>query len=225
MRLLFLGLSAACLFGSVPAQASDRPFTRAELVAFLKETVPYWADPGYDAACERAAATVAARGIGFSYDGGFDAELHQAGACPPVLAAMRRSRAGATGAAAATGAGRGSVAAAQPRTQVSATQPQAAQAGKARPGRYRIFSYGNVSSPLLLGYIDLKANGTYTVLDRGARATSSGRYSHGNGGVEWNTGIYATAYKRSPFEVRRAGKDHVLKLNRVTVAVHSSDVR
>ena len=223
MRLLFLALSGASLLVSLPAQASDRPFTRAELVAFLKDSVPYWADPGYDAACERAAEAVAARGIGFSYDGSFDAELHQAGACPPVLAAMRRSGSGA-GAAAATGARAAPAAVAQARAQAPA-RPAAAQLGNARPGRYRIFSYGNVMSPLLLGYIDLKANGTYTALDRAARPTSSGRYSHADGAVEWKTGVYATAYKRSPFEVRRAGKDHVLKLNRVTVAVQSSDVR
>ena len=80
-------------------------------------------------------------------------------------------------------------------------------------------------SPLLLGYVDLKANGSYTVLDRGARPVGSGRYSFSGGGVDWKTGLYSTNYKRSDFEVRRGGKDHVLKLNRVTVAVHSTDVR
>lgn len=225
MRLLFLALSGGSLFAAVPAEAAHRPFTRAELVAFLKDTVPYWADPGYDAACERAAKAVASRGISFSYDGEFDAELHQAGACPPVLTEMRRSRVRAATAPSAAPEAASAAPAARNRPQGTATSTASVQPGRARPGRYRIFSYGNVMSPLLLGYIDLKWNGTYTVLDRAARPTSNGHYSHVGGGVEWQTGVYASAYKRSDFEVRRNGKDHVLKLNRVTVAVHSTDVR
>lgn len=225
MRLLFLAFSTGSLFGAVPATASDSPFARAELIGFLKETVPYWADPGYDAACERAAKTVASRGISFFYDGEFDAELHQAGACSPVLAAMRRPRPAPATARTPTPVGTAAAPAARRSPPGATSSTTSVQSGRARPGRYRIFSYGNVMSPLLLGYIDLKGDGTYTVLDRAARPASSGRYSHVGGGVEWKTGVYASAYKHSALEVRRDGKDHVLKLNRVTVAVHSTDVR
>ena len=139
MRPLFFGLALAVLTAASPAAAADGPFTRAELIAYLKQNIPYWAEPDYDAACERAAETVRTRGISFSYDGSFDQELHQAGACPPVLAAMRAGRRPA--AAAPTGPAAGNKASpAQAARAEAPVRAAAAQSGTVRPCRYLIFS-------------------------------------------------------------------------------------
>ena len=95
-----------------------------------------------------------------------------------------------------------------------------------RPGKYLIMSYG-ASNPLHLGYVELRAGGSYKVLDMGGKATGNGRYEYDGETrqVRWLSGPILTNKWGGKFEISREGKTHNIRFTRSTIATNSADSR
>jgi len=96
-----------------------------------------------------------------------------------------------------------------------------------RPGKYLIHSYGAVSKPpLYLGYVVLKADGSYEVFLPGDKSSGTGNYVYDAAKQEvvWKSGPYEKDWGGA-FTVEREGKTHKIRLKRTTIATHSTDAK
>lgn len=98
-------------------------------------------------------------------------------------------------------------------------------AGGPRLAKYSILSYGNIRNPLRLGELELKAGGKYRYAQNGGKLIGEGDYSYdaGTKTVTWKSGPLKESGWGGAFEIDREGKTHKIRLNRVTIAVHSTD--
>ncbi len=94
-----------------------------------------------------------------------------------------------------------------------------------RLAKYSILSYGNIRNPLRLGELELKAGGKYRYAQNGGKLIGEGDYSYdaGTKTVTWKTGPMKDTGWGGGFEIDREGKTHKIRLNRVTIAAHSTD--
>ena len=94
-----------------------------------------------------------------------------------------------------------------------------------RLGKYRIFSYGRVSSPpIFLGHFVLGPAGTYRAFLAGDKPTGEGRYEYdaAKHTVTWVSGPYAKVWG-GDFSIEREGKTHKIRMKSTTIATNNAD--
>jgi hypothetical protein len=92
-----------------------------------------------------------------------------------------------------------------------------------RIGRYRVLSAGAGGKQLMLGELELLANGRYIVRLPGGRVRGEGKYAFDSttATVKWLTGPYREDGFGGTFEVSREGRTHEITLRRGTIAANS----
>lgn len=93
-RLFMTSLAAVAVAASlaIPSFPRDRPFTRGELLEYMRANLPAWTHPEYSSKCEKLAKLIRQRGIDFEASlSKFDEELHKAGANTTVKIALSES--------------------------------------------------------------------------------------------------------------------------------------
>jgi hypothetical protein len=71
-----------------------------------------------------------------------------------------------------------------------------------------------------LGKINLSGN-TYRFYDNGDNLLGQGQYSYAAGTVTWRTGLLKSYGWGGEFKIERGGREHSIRLNRVTYAMNS----
>ena len=109
-----------------------------------------------------------------------------------------------------------------PQARAATARPGVAsvQTGSPRSGDYDVYSYGRPSNPLRLGRINL-SGGTYRFYDNGDGLLGQGQYSFASGSVTWRTGLLKGYGWGGTFKIERGGREHSIRLNRVTYAINS----
>lgn len=108
--------------------------------------------------------------------------------------------------------------------RASAALDQAEATTAPRLGKYLVMSYG-ASNPLHLGYVELRAGGSYRYLNMGGAATGQGRYEYdgGTASVRWISGPVLENKWGGQFDITREGRTHTLRLTRSTICTNSVD--
>ncbi|WP_331015591.1 hypothetical protein [Sphingomonas sp.] len=107
-----------------------------------------------------------------------------------------------------------------PMPAVRPPTPLAQTSGAPRSGDYNVYSYGRPSNPIRLGRINL-SGGQYRFYNNGDQLLGQGQYGFAAGTVTWRTGLLKGYGWGGAFKIDGGGREHVIRLNQVTVAMNS----